>query len=63
MFVWLMLGVHLFLSAGNVTTNEYCKKNWDVRSGNPFKKNACIKNCLKIFGNRTVAKADPKERI
>lgn len=58
-FVYLVLLLHLFLASGNMTTNEYCKKNWDVRSGNPFRKNACLKNCLKIFGNRTVAKANP----
>ena len=62
-FVYLVLGLHLFLSAGNMTTNEYCKRNWDVRSGNPFKKNACFKNCLKIFGYRTVAKASPNDKI
>lgn len=60
LFVLALLVYHLFLSSNNTTTNEYCKKNWDVRSGNPYKKSFCIKNCLKIFGNKTISKLDPR---
>jgi hypothetical protein len=63
LFVYLVLALHLFLSARNITTNEYCKRNWDVRSGNPFGKNAYFKNCLKIFGNRAVTNSNPYENI
>jgi hypothetical protein len=63
LFVYLVLALHIFLSTQNITTNEYCKRNWDVRSGNPFRKNACLKNCLKVFGNRTVAKSNPSDDI
>jgi L-cystine uptake protein TcyP (sodium:dicarboxylate symporter family) len=37
-FVGLLLGFHLFLSANNTTTNEFCKDSWDKISGNPFSK-------------------------
>lgn len=63
LFIYTMLFIHLYLSTGNMTTNEYCKKYWDVRSGNPFRKNKFIKNLLKIFGNRTVSKVDPESKV
>lgn len=63
LFALALVFYHLFLSTRNTTTNEYCKKNWDVTSGNPYRKSFCIKNCLKIFGNRTLAKLNPRERV
>lgn len=37
-FVGALLGFHIFLSAKNTTTNEFCKDSWESISGNPFSK-------------------------
>lgn len=63
-FVWLLLGVHIYLSSTNTTTNEYCKKSWQGISGNPFSKTTCFKNIAKIlFGRTTKNTADPNKII
>lgn len=37
-FVVTLLIFHSYLTYKNTTTNEYCKKVWNVASGNPFSK-------------------------
>ena len=37
-FVYSLLGFHLYLSHKNMTTNEYCKQSWNSLLGNPYQK-------------------------
>jgi hypothetical protein len=62
-FVCSLLGLHLYFTTQNLTTYEYCKKNWKIASGNPFNRNNWWKNCLKVFGNYTKSKISPNEEV
>ena len=38
LFVYALLGFHIFLTATNTTTNEFCKNTWDSVAGNSHQK-------------------------
>lgn len=50
-FTALLLGFHFYLIATNTTTYEFYKQNWKSISGNPYRKNFCVKNMIKAMGN------------
>ena len=42
-FVYALLGFHIFLTTTNTTTNEFCKKTWESVAGNSHQKYGMIK--------------------
>jgi palmitoyltransferase ZDHHC9/14/18 len=63
LFVYALLIFHIYLSSNNLTTYEFWKDYWKIRSGNPYQKSFFLKNCFKVFGNRADSKIDPNEVI
>lgn len=51
LFVAAMLFFHTYLIMKNLTTKEYIGEKWNTLSGNPYGKQTCIKNILKMYFN------------
>jgi len=47
-FVLAMLVFHTHLIFRNLTTKEYLDEKYETLSGNPYRKNNCLKNMLKL---------------
>lgn len=59
-FVYLLLGVHLFLGVKSQTTSEYCKSTWDTFAGNSNRKDNCFKNFVQLLSHPALLNYNPE---
>lgn len=63
LFVYYLLGTHIFLMWTNTTTYEFLKSHWETRAGDPFRK-SCFWNwvhwlCFGLFRPKLANPCEP----